>query len=44
MKQKVEENRSEEENDSEEESPYQTMFLNDFQKINININISQMQQ
>ena len=44
MSQEAEENRLCRESDSEEESPYQFMIVNDFEKINVNINISQMEQ
>ena len=38
MTQEIEEDRLDVENDSKKVNPYQSMILNDFEKINININ------
>ena len=42
-KEVIVEERLDKEHDSEEENPYQTMIINDFEKIHMNINISQKQ-
>ena len=44
MKQEMEEDRLDKKNGSEEENPYQTMIINYFEKINVNIHTSQMEQ
>ena len=42
MTQEMEEDRINREEESEEENPYQSMIINDFERININSNTSQM--
>ena len=37
MKQEIEEDRLSRENDSEEENPNQTVIVNDFEKVKVNI-------
>ena len=44
MKQEMEEERLDKKDDIEEEHPYQTMIINHFEKITVNINASQMEQ
>ena len=44
MTQEIEEDRLNNKNDSEVENPYQAMTINDFEKIYVNINASQMEQ
>ena len=42
--QKMEEDRLYMENDSQKETPFQSMIINDFAKISVNINTLQMEQ
>ena len=44
MTQEIEEDRLYKENDSKEEKPYKTIITDDFEKINVNLNTSQMEQ